>query len=174
VIPLCTEVVLPARAKNYLAHGDNMVENELIAPCRTLMIARALVDPSRGTFACRMLNPTYAPMTLREGTPVGVLVPITPEAVADDKLTVVAAGIMAPAGAATTIDAAPPIGVMRKDLEAKGISLVDTASQGQEIEKLIRLLYANMDIMATSVAELSRTDITRHRIETSEIPPIEK
>jgi hypothetical protein len=48
VIPPCSEVVLPARAKNNLTSGDYMLEDEMNAPCRRLMIARALVDPSKG------------------------------------------------------------------------------------------------------------------------------
>jgi hypothetical protein len=80
VMPPCSEVVLPARAKNNLIAGDYMLEDEMNTPCRKLMIARALVDLSKGTFACRLLNPTHTPIKLREGTPLVALVPVTPEA----------------------------------------------------------------------------------------------
>jgi hypothetical protein len=85
VIPPCSEVVLPARAKNNLTSGDYMLEDEMNAPCCRLMIARALVDPSKGTFACRLLNPTDTPIKLREDTPLGALVPVTPEVEIESK-----------------------------------------------------------------------------------------
>jgi hypothetical protein len=67
-----------------------------------------------------------------------------------------------------------PIETMRKDLEAKGISLADTALQRIELDDLIRLLYKKMDIMAMSIAELPRTDIMRQGIKTGNSPPIRK
>jgi hypothetical protein len=174
VIPPCSEVVLPARAKNNLIAGDYMLEDEMNAPCRRLMIARALVDPSKGTFACRLLNPTDTPIKLREGTPLGALVPVTPEAAIEGGQTGETAEGNEPTGRVAAVGAAPTIETMRKDLEAKGISLADTALQGVELDHLIRLLYENMDIMATSIAELPGTDIMRHRIETGDSPPIRK
>jgi hypothetical protein len=80
VVPPCSEVVLPARAKNSLIAGNYMLEDEVNAPCHRLMIASVLVDPSKGTFACRLLNPTDTQIKLREGTPLGALVSVTPEA----------------------------------------------------------------------------------------------
>lgn len=54
------------------------------------------------------------------------------------------------------------------------MSLTDTALQGPDLEQLFCLLYDNMDLMATSVAELPGTDIIRHRIKTGDSPPIHK
>lgn len=174
VIPPCTDVILPARAKNNLTAGDYMFRDALNVPCRRLMTARALVDPSRGTFACRILNPSDAPIKLGEGTPVGVLVPVTPEAAADYEWAAAAAEVDAPTGPVASVSAALTVDGRRKDLEAKGISLADAVLQGQELEHLICLLHENMDIMATSLAELSGTNLMRHRIETGDSPPMQK
>lgn len=77
VILPCAEVVLPAPEAADLAPGDYMIDDKLNSQCRSLMIVRALVDPSKGAFACKLLNPTDKPLKLRKGTPVGVLVSVT-------------------------------------------------------------------------------------------------
>jgi hypothetical protein len=169
VIPPCSEVVLPARAKNNLVAGDYMLEDEMNAPCRRLMIARALVDPSKGTFACRLLNPTDTPISCGRARRWVRWYPSRPRLRRRR-----AGGRNEPTGRVAAVGAAPSIETMRKDLEAKGISLADTALRGEELDQLIRLLYENMDIMATSIAELPGTDIMRHRIETGDSPPIRK
>jgi hypothetical protein len=63
---------------------------------------------------------------------------------------------------------------MQATLEAKGISYKDTALEGADLEGLIRLLYCNMDILATSLAELPGTDIMRHRIDTGDSSLVRK
>jgi hypothetical protein len=110
------------------------------------------------------------PIKLREGTPLGALVPVTPEVAIEGEQ----ADEREPTGRVAAVGAAPTVDIMRKDLEAKGISLADTALRGEELDQLIRSLYENMDIMATSIAELPGTDIMRHRIETGDSTPIRK
>jgi hypothetical protein len=63
---------------------------------------------------------------------------------------------------------------MRAALDAKGVSLKDTALEGTDLEDLIRLLYRSMDIMATTLTELPGTNIMRHRIDTGNSPPVRK
>jgi hypothetical protein len=138
-IPPCSEVVLPDRAKNNLIAGDYILEDEMNAPCRRLMMARALVDPSKGTFACRLLNPTDTPIKLREGTPLGALEPVTPKAAIEGGQSGKTAGGNEPTGRVAAVGAAPTIETMRKDLEAKDISLSDTAMQGVELDHSMKI-----------------------------------
>ncbi|HSN22735.1 MAG TPA: hypothetical protein VLS45_00975, partial [Methylomicrobium sp.] len=64
----------------------------------------------------------------------------------------------------------PSLMEMRTALEAKGVTLTDTALESADLEELIRLLYRNLDIMAATLAELPGTDIMRHRIDMGNSP----
>jgi hypothetical protein len=63
---------------------------------------------------------------------------------------------------------------MRRALEGKGVSLADTLLEGSDLDALIRLLYRNLDIMASSIAELPGTSILKLRIDTGDSPPVRK
>ena len=58
------------------------------------------------------------------------------------------------------------IAEMRAALQAKSINLDDTAFRGKKLDDLIRLLYPNLDIVATSLKDLPGTDIMLHEIDT--------
>ena len=66
----------------------------------------------------------------------------------------------------------PSVSEMRTALEDKQISLTDTAVTGCDLDKLITLLYNNLDLVATSLNDLPGTDIMLHRIDTGDSPPI--
>lgn len=96
-----------------------MLENELNAPCRALMLPSALVHLLKNT-TCKLLNPTeYELIQLRKGTPIGPLVPVTVVSIPADEPLIAAASL--------------PIDEMRKALELKGISLKDTALRGRDL-----------------------------------------
>ena len=44
--------------------------------------------------------------------------------------------------------------------------------KGEDLDKLITLLYENIDLFATSLAELPGCDLLKHRIETGDSPPV--
>jgi hypothetical protein len=66
----------------------------------------------------------------------------------------------------------PTIAEMKSEFESKCISLADTAVKGQDFDKLVTLLYASRDVMATSLLDLPGTDVMLHRIDTGDSPPI--
>ena len=63
---------------------------------------------------------------------------------------------------------------MKRALDAKKISFEGTAMQGKDLEALIKLLYNNIDLFATSLSEMPGTDVMLHRIDTGDSPPIRK
>ena len=67
----------------------------------------------------------------------------------------------------------PTVAEMRAAVESKQINLNDTALRGKDFDGLMKLLYRNFDIMATSLQDLPGSDIIKLRIETTG-PPIHK
>jgi hypothetical protein len=158
ILPPYSESVFSVSTLKQPPPGDYIIEGNLNAQCRTLLVARALVNAKCKRMPCRVLNPTDKPITLLAHTPVAELTSVTiaPVSVIDNQ----------------TMDNLPSIDVMRAALEAKQISLTDTAVTGHDLDKLITLLYKNLDLVATSLNDLPGTDIMLHRIDTGSSAPI--
>jgi hypothetical protein len=161
-IPPMSEAVFPVKTSSQIAVGNYVIEDAMMLPCRTLVLARSLVNPKVGAFACRVLNPTENAVKLRAGTPVGILAAVSIDQICPEEPPPPLKGDR------------PSVAQMLKALEQKGISLADCALAGQERDELIEFLYRNMDIMATSLAELPGTDVLRHRIDTGTSAPVRK
>src|SRR5208282_5247108 len=158
ILPPYSESVFSVSTLKQPPPGDYIIAGNLNAQCRTLLVARALVNAKCKRMPCRVLNPTDKPITLLAHTPVAELTSVTiaPVSVIDNQ----------------TMDSLPSIDVMRAALEAKQISLTDTAVTGHDLDKLITLLYKNLDLVATSLNDLPGTDIMLHRIDTGSSAPI--
>jgi hypothetical protein len=61
---------------------------------------------------------------------------------------------------------------MREAIEKKGITLEGTVTEGEELNKLITLLYRNSDIFATCLKDLVGTNIIQYDIDIGNHPPI--
>jgi hypothetical protein len=159
-IPPMSEAVFPVEVKAKLPDGNFLIEAAPENTCRSLMVARTLVRAPATNFACRVLNRTKRTLKLTAGAAVGVITSVQPiEPIKQNK---------------PNAENEPPLQEQRKLLEEKGISLADTAFTGQDLDDLIRFLYRNRDLMATSVEELPGTDILMHRIDTGAHPPVRK
>jgi hypothetical protein len=161
VIPPRSEAVLPVMTKTRLPKRDYVIEGDLRTPNRALLVGRALVQGGKQTFPCRVMNLTTEPIKLKQGTPLGVL--------SEAQAASVTTTRRQQAGPE------PSIADMRRALEGKGVSLADTALEGSDLDALIRLLYRNLDIMASSIAEIPGTNLElKLRIDTGDSPPIRK
>jgi Reverse transcriptase (RNA-dependent DNA polymerase)/RNase H-like domain found in reverse transcriptase len=138
-----------------------LIEGSLETPCRALMVARTLVRAPSDCYPCRVMNPTSRTISLAKGTTIGTIAPVTPE-------------LQSPISKQTSGKAGLSIEQQRNALEEKEISLTDTALVGKDLDSLIELLYRNIDIMATTVAELPGTNVMLHRINTGTNPPVRK
>jgi hypothetical protein len=165
--------VLPVKAKAKLKRGDFMLEDELNVPCRALMLARALVDPTQVTDACRLLN-LQTMIKLRKDTPTSALVPLMPVTTSTDGPTLAIAFATNPADELAQSAELLSMDEKRQALELKGFSIEGNALRGRVLDQFIQLLHENMDMIATIVAELPAVDILTHRIEIGDSPPIRK
>jgi hypothetical protein len=158
-IPPLSEAALPATSVKTMPRGWYIVENGLYPLCHTLLVGRTLVNLYKPIFHCRVLNPTNKTIRLSKGTAIGELVAATvietqPQQENAQKQTL------------------PSIDEMRKALEQKEISLADTVVKGKDLDGLITLLYNNIDLMATSIHDLTGSDVFLYRIDTGDHPPI--
>jgi len=160
VIPPFPQAVVAVRPNHKAQKGDYIIKGGSKAPCAALMVARAIVDAKRAKLPCRVLNPTEKPIKLRSGTAIGILAPVTVHSTA--------------AAVKTQNKQCATMTQMMKALADKKISLEGVAVTGADVEKLVALLYENLDLFATSLADMPGTDIMMHRIDTGNSPPIRK
>jgi hypothetical protein len=125
------------------------------------MIARALVDPAKKSMVCRAMNTTDRPVRLQPRVAVGTLAAVS---ILTQHVTPVT----------QSVETLPTVDVMREALQKLGVSFVDTAVSGQDLDKLITLLFRNRDLIATDLKNLPGTDILFHNIDTGSHLPIKK
>lgn len=126
IIPPMSEAVFPVVTSVQLERLDYVIGGDLQLPCRALLVARTLIKGARGTLLCRVMNPSTDPTKLKPRTTVGTITAVRAEPVKK---------IGCP-----TPGALPSVAEMRTALDAKGISLKDTAIEGADLEGLISLL----------------------------------
>lgn len=163
-IPALSEALIPVITKRTVPFGDYMIEGSIHAPCRSLMIARTLVNPKIRTMICRVMNPTEKIIRLRSGTTIGEMSPVTVNSVKTDETSL----------KTTDLKPLPSVAEMRRVLEEKNISLDNTVFEGADLENLITMLYKNTDIMANSLKELPGCDVLLYRIDTGNHPPFKQ
>ena len=125
------------------------------------MVARTLVNVNEKAYPCRVINPTEKEIKLKPKTVVGTLSSVRIEN--EEKLK-----------NKNLKKSNKTVAQKRKELEAKSISLEGTAVQGKDLEELICLLHENIDLFATSIAELPGCGVYKHRIETGNNPPVQQ
>jgi len=157
-IPPYSECVFPVSTFKPSLKGEYIIEENLRSPCRALLVARALVNPTHMKLPSRVWNPTDKQIFLRSHMPIGELAPVTIASIS--------------ATSHQRANQLPSVSEMRTALEDKQISLTDTAVTGCDLDNLITLLYNNLDLVATSLNDLPGTDIMLHRIDTGDSPPI--
>jgi len=160
LIPAYSESLITVNCVQKLVKGTYVIENDARAPCQSLMVARTLIDSQQKVYPCRVMNTTDRPIKLKSKTIIGSL-----SAVRIEKMNEV---IQPKQSFKKTI------AEKRAELEAKSISLTDTALKGSDLDLLIDMLYENIDLFATKLTELPGCDLLKHKIETGDNPPVNK
>jgi predicted aspartyl protease len=145
-IPPYSEAVITVSCLQKPVNSDYVIENDIRLPCKNLFVGRTLVDATKEFLPCRVMNPTDKIIRLKAQTPVGVLA-----AVEVNEIKVRSRKSKAEKELTTA--------EKRAALEAKSISLKETILKGIDLENLIDLLYDNIDLFATSLAELPGCDL---------------
>ncbi|PIK45092.1 hypothetical protein BSL78_18045 [Apostichopus japonicus] len=129
------------------------------------MVARALVDPSKGVIPLRLMNVTDQPVTLYEGTSVGQCQPVElVDSIASEraKCRTVTKGERSGARGITAL------GEHLEILAEK--SCIDLSKE--EADRVRQLLADNANVFARSKEDLGRTDLVKHEIDTGTAKPI--
>jgi len=104
------------------------------------------------------MNSTEKAIKLRSKTPIGILAPVTvhsftiKERAFERQLKSVCE--------------------KRQEVEAKGLSLNDSASIGEDLNNLIELLHTNIDLLATSLMDLPGCKLLNIDSKTVDNPPV--
>ena len=161
-----TETVLPIKSPKFHVNGNFILEGELRPPCRLIMVAATLINPSKNNLHCKILNPTNKAVNLQANTPIGSL----HRATILNQTKRHTHDVVASISAETRVTHEEMITVLKE----KGISLENTAVQGKDFENLVTFLYEYRDVMATSIKDLKGCDVAQYYIETGDSLPIRK
>jgi O-acetyl-ADP-ribose deacetylase (regulator of RNase III)/transposase InsO family protein len=157
-IPPRSEAVFPV-ASTIHRDGNYLIESDIQSECRSLAVARTLINPARGKLMCRVLNATDRPIRLRANTPIGMLSAVTVEP-------------HSPKPPSANHQSLPSLADMTRALEAKGISFTQTTVTGKDRDNLIAMLYRNIDLFASDLKDLVGCDHMLMKINTRNNPPV--
>jgi len=62
-MPPISEAVVNVNCPKRLEKGEDMIEGELKSPCKSLIVARTLINATKVTYPCRVMNPTEKAIT---------------------------------------------------------------------------------------------------------------
>ena len=157
-IPPFSEAIVAVNSKTRPVKGQYIIEGDMKSPCQSLLVARALINTDSPAYPCRVMNPTQRPIKLRSKTPLGVLASVT---IQEHDMN----NSNANHSVVTMED-------KLRAIEAKKISLKNTALKGIDFSNLVDLLYENIDLFASDLSEMPGCKLLKHRIDTGNHPPV--
>ena len=161
VVPGRHEMILPAKFKGDVCGGGvlGMVEpSPGFAEQHDLLLARVLAQPKDDMVPVRVINPSPAPVTLYQNTSVGIF-----SQLGDDALEPASCNRLATKKLRQT----KPLVLEQFNLDAMNLS-------SPQRKELASLLDEFGDIFSPGTADLGRTGIVQHRINTGDHPPIKQ
>ncbi|PIK44772.1 Retrovirus-related Pol polyprotein from transposon [Apostichopus japonicus] len=167
VVPASSEKVVMARTSAQMEMSAcAIVEcSESFLRRRQLMVARALVDPSKGVIPLRLMNVTDRPVTLYEGTSVGQCQPVElVDSIASERAKCRTVTKGERSGAKGIIALGEHLEILAEK------SCVDLSKE--EADRVRQLLADNANVFARSKEDLGRTDLVKHEIDTGTAKPI--
>lgn len=167
VVPAMSQMTVLAKVQpavgvpDYEADYTGILEPNL-SSYQGLLVARTLAPVQTGLTYVRIMNPTNADLQVPCDTRLGDFHPIGTDS--DDDYCVVEANV---ATVATTTEPSPSRSVPDVHLNHSEL----TTEQRQQLETLL-LTYR--DIFSANDHDYGRTDIVRHSIKTTDVPPIKQ
>lgn len=169
-IPPLSEAVVQARIDSHYRLQTSIVEPFPSLVNRNVALAKSIVSPSCHFIVCRLLNPTSSSVFFKEGSRLGCIEPI--EVPENDMNNL---NLNAPDDQPTQASTKPKFSSMQSAdqiLSELGIKLDKTNFSQTDFQTLSNFLVANKDIFATSLADLTCTNVLEHKIETVSEKPI--
>ena len=120
-----------------------------------LAVARAVVQPTSTTITVCILNTSDEPATLYAGAVIAVLEPVEPPAEVD-----------------AVSDTHPEVSDDKREMLWQLVQDCGAELSAGERDIFYDLLLTYSDVMASSTADLGRTDRLRHHIDTGDSPPV--
>ena len=163
-IPPATEVIMQVQARRPLTQGEYIIEKNTTSNI-PLLVAKCVVQAhnnnNKETYNCRVMNPSNKEIRLMPDT-----------VIASAESAIVLTGEVKSVEPPEEKGQMPTLEQMKTTLEQKGVNFQGTAVQGREREELIRLLFRNRDLLATSLKDLKGSDFAQFYIDTGTNPPV--
>ena len=128
---------------------------ETVSGTSQLAVARAVVQPTSTTIPVCILNTSDEPATLYAGAVIAVLEPVEPPLEVD-----------------AVSDIHPEVSDDKRDMLWQLVQDCGAELSAGERDIFYDLLLTYSDVMASSTADLGRTDRLRHHIDTGNSPPV--
>ena len=161
VVPGRHEMILPAKFEGAVC-GDSVLgvvePSPGFAERHDLLLARVLAQPKDDMVPVRVINPSPAPVTLYQNTSVGTFSQL------ED-------GALEPASCNQLATKKPR---QTKPLVSEQFDLDTLNLSSPQRKELASLLDEFTDIFSSGPADLGRTGIVQHRIDTGDHPPIKQ
>ena len=158
--PLC-EVVLPVRC-NAFANGLYITEPLPTLTHKQISLARAIINLRQRKAACRVLNPTNAPIFIPSYTALATISSVSSSEVHEYNKTT----------ESVSEDLQPSIEQQRLAVRDLGIEVEGTGYNSHQLDSLYSLIYNNRDLFASDLRDLPGTDLVYHHIDTGDAAPI--
>jgi hypothetical protein len=141
-LPPNAQTIFAVKAKTQLSAGVYEIEQHARMPNQQILLAHSIAQPKNKRMVCCVWNPTDKIIRFRERTPIGTLASV--EVVEPNETE--PPPLPSPK---------PSVALMRQEFEhSKKISLESTALEGENLDKLVTLLYQYRDLFVTSLDEL--------------------
>lgn len=162
-VPGQSEAVLPVKIPQGF-HAKCAIIEPTELGLNNLIVARSVVQPLGNRTLCKVLNPTNAAVRLNRGDIISKISPLT------DQILCELSEFNENSEISRNDDV--PIETCREALKKKDIKIGGNDLTESQQNKLIRLLYDNLDIFASSLSELPGTDLVKHHIDTGDSKPV--
>ena len=160
-IPANSEANVSVFASRCIDTKNLMIEPSPIAACQALWVAKTLVNLNKSRAICRVLNPTSKPIKIRKFSIMGQISPVTVIAPLNQDTGT------QPTGDSKTFTTEHKL----KLLTEKGVCLDETALKGNDRIELIDLLFENLELFATKLADLPGCYVDPLKLDTGDAFP---
>jgi len=170
LIPARSEALIPVNIPCQFGSGLAIIEPSVNLHRLQLALAKSIVTPSHNRTVCKVMNPTNVARFLKRRTPLGVI-----QKLFLDSVTVIGDDILSPSVKKDCeMDSSIPLVKQLELITEKGITLQQGSLTPDEFQKLVNLIFLNLDLFVTSMHDLVGTDVEKMHIDTGDARPVRR